>query len=104
MISIDTNACWCDRHRLPFKPDWPRGYAMATMALFTEATKRNDIIEYCGGERNLADANKLTAALLEFSPLCCLIGDEKTAYWTDLALTPDAAEDFKQMLDDLRNS
>lgn len=104
MIEFDSTKCWCDQHIQPFLIYWPKGFVVATIALFHEAIKHPDVIKYCGGgEMKKADADKLTAAMMEFSPLCCLIGDERTSYWTNLALT-STPEQFKEKFDKFRES
>lgn len=103
MVGIDATKIWCRDHIQPFRIHWPRGFALATMALFEEATRHEDVISYCGGgEGKKADIERLTAAMMEFSPICCLIGDERTGYWTDLAL--GSSEVFVRKLEEFRKS
>lgn len=86
MIQIDPRAHWCPRHLEPFRAAWPKGYLLASMALFEESVRRPEIAEAAGGDTAMLDR-----VLREFGPLCCLIGDEGVARWTELTLADDLA-------------
>ena len=105
MVMLDPRYVLCDRHREPFREDWPRGAALMMSAMLEEAVRNHDILRACGWDGSsdgTADSKMLGRAIREFSPICCLIGDERTAEWTSLALTPGAGEDFLAMLEQLR--
>ena len=68
---------WCARHLEPYRKQWPKGAPLAMMRLFEAAVRMPAVIAYCGGDGDqLADANKLTAALRRFKPLCCFVVKE----------------------------
>jgi hypothetical protein len=89
---------WCAKHLEPFRETWEKSAAwiMATMGLFEEMVRRDDIIAAAGGDTEMLDR-----VLREFSPMCCHVGDETTARWTALALGP--VEDYKAALDEIRS-
>lgn len=101
--TFDPRTHWCERHLMPFKDRWPEGWGLAMLALFQECIGRKDIQSACTspGESE-ADARMLDRVLLEFSPLCCLVGDETTAKWTALSLGP--MEGFQKELAALKAS
>lgn len=62
---------FCPRHLEPFRANWPKGYPLAMMWLFQYAASMPAIQD--AADR---DANKLTAAVREFSPVCCFVPDD----------------------------
>jgi hypothetical protein len=103
-VMIDPRTHWCDRHREPFRAAWPKGYMPASMALLEEAVRREDVLRAAGWEPEtgaVADTAKLSPVLAEYGPLCCLVGDETTAKWTELALADDLGP-MKLALEELR--
>lgn len=93
--TFEPSTHWCARHLEPFRRNWPHGWAVAMMAIFEECVRRDDIVAAAGARVEMLDR-----VLREFSPLCCLVGDETTAKWTRLALGPP--EPMKAALDELR--
>lgn len=83
-ILIEFSTVLCPRHGEPFRPRWPLGYTAAALCLTHQALNRQDIQDACGGK-----VEAITATLIEYGPLCCLVGDTVTAAITDGALTDD---------------
>lgn len=88
---------WCPKHLEPFRENWPSGWALATMGIFEVCLRRDDIIEAAGHDTRMLDR-----VLREFSPLCCLVGNEETAKWTALSLGP--LETYRKELEDARRT
>lgn len=63
---------WCPRHLEPYRAAWPKGAAVAMLALFKAAAAMPAVSDAAGG-----DAANLTAALQRFKPLCCFVSKEK---------------------------
>jgi len=79
-VALDWKVHFCARHLEPFRARWPRGAAIIGVTLFQEASARPEISERC------RSIDGLDAVLREFSPLCCLVGDETMARLTAAAL------------------
>lgn len=105
MIKIDPRVHWCARHLEPFRAEWPRGYVLASAALVEEAVRQQEVLAACGydGSEGSGNPELLDRVLREFGPLCCLVGDEKAAKWTQLALAGDTYS-FAVALDELRTA
>lgn len=88
---------WCPKHLEPFRATWGKNaaWALATLALFEECIRRQEIINAAGNQTSMLDR-----VLREYSPLCCYLGDETTAHWTELALGPEDA--WKEAFAELR--
>ena len=77
---LDTKVHWCPRHLKPYRDRWPSGVDDAMAVLVYKAMSDPRVVDFCGvDEDGQADARMLGAALDEFSPLCCLIGDDAMA-------------------------
>lgn len=70
LIKIDWDM-WCEPHLHFLKAQWPKGSAIAMLALFQTAAENKEIADYCKGE-----TIKLNEALRHFSPVCCHLGSE----------------------------
>lgn len=87
---------WCERHLQPFAPKVPGSqswsqteWVLATLGIFQVAVRLPQIQAAATLEPGgLAEVSMLDRVLREFSPLCCLVGDEETKKWTDLAFAP----------------
>lgn len=100
--TFEPSTHWCQRHLQPFRERWPVGWGLAMMALFQVAVRREDVQAAAGyneAKGTQADTKMLDRVMREFAPICCLVGDEETARWTNLALGP--FEDYKLELDRL---
>jgi hypothetical protein len=94
VIQLEPQTHWCERHLKPFRQRWPDGYLPASLRILDHVVERDDITRACGRDEAtgvLADVARLPAVLREFSPLCCLIGDEEAERITRLALEDPAA-------------
>lgn len=92
-VPFNPEEVWCPRHLAPFEENWPSGYLPASLALIQLAVRTDALIAWCGGNPDIgvaADASRIAAAIRDLGPVCCLLGDETTKYWTDLALAGDA--------------
>jgi hypothetical protein len=78
---------WCDVHLAPYEATWPAGYMLATSWLLRKAMEREDIQHAAGGK-----VERLQAVLREYSPICCLLGDDLVAHATHVALHGTAEE------------
>jgi hypothetical protein len=78
-ITLDWKSHWCPGHMEPLRARWPTGAAIAMMALLEHVLEDDRISAACPQHDGLADAHALNAVLLEFAPLCCLVGDEAMA-------------------------
>lgn len=93
--TFDPSTHWCAKHLEPFRETWGQSadWVMATIGLFTEMTRREEILRACGWRpatetepEQQADSQMLDRVMREFSPMCCYLGDEVTKRWVDLAL------------------
>lgn len=77
-VRLDFTVHWCARHLEPFRSDWPGGAGVAMMRLFDAAVADERIVAAvpkAAGGKGRTEA--LDGVLLEFSPLCCFLGDER---------------------------
>jgi len=79
-INLDFNTNWCARHLEPFRENWPHGVATAMMLLlhlFVRDERTLKMAGYAPESDKNANPEHLQALVIECSPLCCFIGDEK---------------------------
>lgn len=76
-VTLSFTTHWCGAHLAPYRERWPHGAGRAIMLLFEKSIEHKDIQAACGAvDGHQADTNLLERVLREFSPLCCLLGDE----------------------------
>lgn len=77
-INLDFRIHWCPRHLEPFRIGWPGGAGVAMVRL-AEAALSDERIAAAAPHTadGQAKAESLDAVLLEYSPLCCFVGEEK---------------------------
>lgn len=79
-VTLDFASHWCARHLEPFRARWPLGAGVAMVRLAEAAMADERIIAAAPKD---AEGKAMTAALdallLEHSPLCCFVGEEKMA-------------------------
>lgn len=77
-VNLDFSVHWCDRHLEPFREDWPSGAGVAMLRLF-DAVVQDERIAAAAPKNAKGEpkTESLNAVLLEHSPLCCFIGDER---------------------------
>lgn len=73
-IALDFSTHWCPRHLEPFRAGWPAKAGLAMVMLFEAFTADERVGKLTGG-----DAMRLAAVALEWSPLCCFVGDDALA-------------------------
>lgn len=76
---------WCERHWKPYAHGEPGGL-VASVKLMQMATGHPRIVAYVGPA---GEPERLNAAIREFGPLCCLMGDAYMARllaWTQATL------------------
>lgn len=73
-IELEWRRDWCARHLEPFRVAWPKGAVTAMTEVFQRSSRHPSILSATAG-----DATKLAPVLIEFGPLCCLLGDEEMA-------------------------
>lgn len=74
LVVITPTEMLCTAHMEPFRVRWPEGIVIAQLMMFTRATERGDVAEAAGG-----DSHQLNRVIREFSPICCLLGDDAMA-------------------------
>jgi hypothetical protein len=78
-VAIYPNIHWCQRHLEPFRAEWPKGYITAAVMLVTRVLQRDDIARAAGYNPDTgqsAEVTQLKGVLVEYAPLCCLVGEE----------------------------
>ena len=81
VVMPEWEQAWCRKHDIRFRNEWPKGTAFAMLGLFHAAAAEEQIVEAAGH-----DTVNLTGVFAEYSPLCCLIGDDMTKAVVDAAL------------------
>ena len=77
-VNLDFSVHWCTKHLEPFREEWPGGAGVAMIHLFEAAVSDERIVAAVPRSADgSAKAESLDAVLLEYSPLCCFIGDER---------------------------
>lgn len=84
-VVIDPHVHFCDQHMRFLKDEWPTGYATFAALCWKEFIQHERICDRAGGK-----VENLQAALGEFSPICCYLGD--TALKPIVAAAQDVIE------------
>lgn len=85
----ETKIAFCDKHLESFREKWPSGYGILVTEVLSHVL--NDIrfasrfSENKEGKK-IFDAKLVTKLLVEFSPLCCFLGDDLMGSITAKAL------------------
>jgi len=74
-IMLDFNRVLCSVHGMPFKPAWPKGYAIFMVRAFQEVTAIPGVWEeargYAGLTGDVEVPVKALERVLDFKPACC---------------------------------
>jgi len=74
-IGFETH--WCAKHLEPLRENWPMGAGLAMMRLFETVVADSRIIAAAPKDaQGKAKTDSLNAVLIEYSPLCCFVGEE----------------------------
>lgn len=79
-IMLDFATHWCAHHLEPFRPRWPLGAGVAMVKLVEIVLADERIVAAAPKDAaGKALTKALNALVLEHSPLCCFVGEEKMA-------------------------